>query len=57
MFENSEVTREICLIRDAGETIDIDKVEDALYFAEWLRPAGTPPTPASCWTGSPCGGT
>ncbi|GGS93310.1 ABC transporter [Planobispora rosea] len=38
VFENAAITREICLIRDAGETIDIDKVEDALYFAEWLRP-------------------
>ncbi|MBG0832419.1 ABC transporter ATP-binding protein [Planomonospora sp. ID67723] len=38
VFENPEVTREVCLIGDAGETIDIDKVEDAIYFAEWLRP-------------------
>ncbi|GIH92322.1 ATP-binding cassette domain-containing protein [Planobispora siamensis] len=38
VFENGKVTSEICLIRDAGETIDIDKVDDALYFAEWLRP-------------------
>jgi ABC-2 type transport system ATP-binding protein len=38
VFENAAVTREISLIRDAGEMINIDKVEEALYFAEWLRP-------------------
>ncbi|MFE3452824.1 ATP-binding cassette domain-containing protein [Nonomuraea sp. NPDC059194] len=38
IFENTAITREISLIRDAGETIDLGTVEDALYFAEDLRP-------------------
>jgi ABC-2 type transport system ATP-binding protein len=38
VFENGGVTSRSCLIRDAGETIDLGTVEDALLFAEWLRP-------------------
>jgi ABC-2 type transport system ATP-binding protein len=38
VFENADVTGDICLIRDAGETIGIGTAADALYFAEWLRP-------------------
>ncbi|GAA3014765.1 ABC transporter ATP-binding protein [Streptosporangium longisporum] len=38
VFENADVTRDICLIRDAGETVDIGTAADALDFAEWLRP-------------------
>ncbi|GAA3805368.1 ABC transporter ATP-binding protein [Sphaerisporangium flaviroseum] len=38
VFENAGLTRRVSLIRDVGETIDIGTVEDALYFAEWLRP-------------------
>ncbi|GLW05950.1 ABC transporter [Microtetraspora sp. NBRC 13810] len=38
VFENSKVTPDICLIRDTGETVDIGTANDALYFAEWLRP-------------------
>lgn len=38
IFENSHTTREISLIRDAGETVNLGTVEDALYFAEDLRP-------------------
>ncbi|MER5644297.1 ABC transporter ATP-binding protein [Streptosporangium sp. NPDC002524] len=38
VFENSDVTRDICLIRDAGETVDIGTAADALDFAESLRP-------------------
>ncbi|HEX8005201.1 MAG TPA: ABC transporter ATP-binding protein [Trebonia sp.] len=38
VFENAAVTRRISLIRDAGETVDLGTVEDALFFAEWLRP-------------------
>ncbi|MGV9303280.1 ABC transporter ATP-binding protein [Nonomuraea sp. NPDC003727] len=38
IFENTAITRDISLIRDAGETIDLGTVEDALYFAEHLRP-------------------
>ncbi|RJL27098.1 ATP-binding cassette domain-containing protein [Bailinhaonella thermotolerans] len=38
VFENGALTREISLIRDAGETIDIGTVGDVFYFAEWLRP-------------------
>ncbi|GAA3441702.1 ATP-binding cassette domain-containing protein [Planomonospora venezuelensis] len=38
VFENGAVTGDVCLVRDAGETIGIGTVEDALYFAEWLRP-------------------
>ncbi len=38
VFENGAVTRDISLIRDTGETVDIGTAEDALYFAEDLRP-------------------
>ncbi|MBB2914522.1 ABC-2 type transport system ATP-binding protein [Streptosporangium becharense] len=38
VFENGRLTSRISLIRDAGETVDIGTAEDALYFAEWLRP-------------------
>lgn len=38
VFENGAVTRDVSLIRDAGETVDLGTAEDALYFAEWLRP-------------------
>jgi ABC-2 type transport system ATP-binding protein len=38
VFENAKVTRQISLIRDTGEAVDIGTVQDALYFAEWLRP-------------------
>jgi ABC-2 type transport system ATP-binding protein len=38
VFENGSLTGQISLIRDAGETVDIGTAEDALYFAEWLRP-------------------
>ncbi|MEU4832798.1 ABC transporter ATP-binding protein [Streptosporangium sp. NPDC023615] len=38
VFENAAVTRDVCLIRDAGETVDIGTAADALDFAEWLRP-------------------
>ncbi|GAA3474679.1 ABC transporter ATP-binding protein [Nonomuraea roseola] len=38
IFENWLTTREISLIRDAGETVNLGTVEDALYFAEDLRP-------------------
>ncbi|MGC5011835.1 ATP-binding cassette domain-containing protein [Streptosporangium sp. DT93] len=38
VFENADVTRDICLIRDAGETVDIGTAADALDFAQWLRP-------------------
>jgi ABC-2 type transport system ATP-binding protein len=39
VFENARVTREIALVREAGDTVeDGDKVEDALCYAEWLRP-------------------
>ncbi|MEV4164482.1 ABC transporter ATP-binding protein [Nonomuraea dietziae] len=38
IFENGLTTREISLIRDAGETVNLGTVEDALYFAEDLRP-------------------
>ncbi|GAA0967003.1 ABC transporter ATP-binding protein [Acrocarpospora macrocephala] len=37
VFEHAPVTSRISLIRDAGETTDIGTVEDALFFAEWLR--------------------
>jgi ABC-2 type transport system ATP-binding protein len=38
VFENVGLTSRISLIRDTGETVDIGSAEDALYFAEWLRP-------------------
>jgi len=38
VFENSAVTRNIIMIRDGGETVKIGTAEDAVYFAEWLRP-------------------
>ncbi|GII80051.1 ABC transporter [Sphaerisporangium rufum] len=38
VFENRRVTRRISLITHTGETTDIGTAEDALYFAEWLRP-------------------
>ncbi|GAA2783405.1 ABC transporter ATP-binding protein [Nonomuraea dietziae] len=38
IFENWLTTREISLIRDAGETVNLGTVEDALYFAEDVRP-------------------
>jgi ABC-2 type transport system ATP-binding protein len=38
VFENASLTRQISLIRDTGETVDLGTAEDALYFAEWLRP-------------------
>ncbi|MFC6014644.1 ATP-binding cassette domain-containing protein [Plantactinospora solaniradicis] len=38
VFENGEVTRNIIMIRDGGETVKIGTAEDAVYFAEWLRP-------------------
>ncbi|MEU6739164.1 ABC transporter ATP-binding protein [Streptosporangium sandarakinum] len=39
VFENADLTRRIGLVRDEGEAITIGTVEDALYFAEWLRPS------------------
>ncbi|MFF0244800.1 ATP-binding cassette domain-containing protein [Streptosporangium sandarakinum] len=39
VFENPDLTRRIGLVRDEGEAITIGTVEDALYFAEWLRPS------------------
>ncbi|MBG0815941.1 ATP-binding cassette domain-containing protein [Planomonospora sp. ID82291] len=38
VFENGSVTSRISLIRDTGETVDIGTAEDAIFFAEWLRP-------------------
>ncbi|GAA3125013.1 ABC transporter ATP-binding protein [Planomonospora alba] len=38
VFENAAVTSRISLIRDNGETVDIGTAEDAIFFAEWLRP-------------------
>ncbi|WP_214103739.1 ATP-binding cassette domain-containing protein [Acrocarpospora catenulata] len=38
VFENTAVTSRISLIRDEGETVDLGTVDDALFFAEWLRP-------------------
>ncbi|GAB2485170.1 MULTISPECIES: ATP-binding cassette domain-containing protein [Streptosporangium] len=38
VFENADLTRRIGLVRDEGEAITIGTVEDALYFAEGLRP-------------------
>ncbi|GLX01991.1 ABC transporter ATP-binding protein [Microtetraspora sp. NBRC 16547] len=38
VFENAALTPRISLVRDTGEAITIGTVEDALYFAEWLRP-------------------
>ncbi|MBF9133721.1 ABC transporter ATP-binding protein [Plantactinospora sp. S1510] len=38
VFENADVTRDIIMIRDGGETVKIGTAEDAVYFAEWLRP-------------------
>lgn len=38
VFENAAATREVSLVRDAGETTRIGTAEDAIYFAEWLRP-------------------
>ncbi|MFC4585812.1 ABC transporter ATP-binding protein [Sphaerisporangium corydalis] len=38
VFENEGLTSRVSLIRDAGETTDLGTAEDALYFAEWLRP-------------------
>jgi ABC-2 type transport system ATP-binding protein len=38
VFENSGVVSRSCLIRDAGEAVDIGTVRDAITFAEWLRP-------------------
>ncbi|GAA0404650.1 ABC transporter [Acrocarpospora corrugata] len=37
VFENAAVTSRISLIRDVGETTDLGTVDDALFFAEWLR--------------------
>ncbi|PZG26938.1 ABC transporter [Spongiactinospora gelatinilytica] len=37
VFENAAVTRQTCLIREAGEASAIGTVNDALYFAEALR--------------------
>jgi ABC-2 type transport system ATP-binding protein len=43
VFENPRMTREITLIREAGDTVeDGDKVVDALCYAEWLRPHWDP---------------
>ncbi|GAA5059008.1 ABC-2 type transport system ATP-binding protein [Thermocatellispora tengchongensis] len=39
VFENGEAVRDIALIRDTGEAVTIGTAEDALYFAEWLRPS------------------
>jgi ABC-2 type transport system ATP-binding protein len=39
VFENSRITSQICLIREAGDTVDkSDPVEDALKLAEHMRP-------------------
>jgi ABC-2 type transport system ATP-binding protein len=38
VFENADVTRDIIMIRDGGETVKLGTAEDAVYFAEWLRP-------------------
>lgn len=38
VFENARLTPEISLIRDAGETVNLGTAQDAVYFAEWLRP-------------------
>ena len=39
VFENPEVTRRVCLIRETGDTGDRDdRVTDALYTASHLRP-------------------
>ncbi|MEV5411944.1 ABC transporter ATP-binding protein [Thermopolyspora sp. NPDC052614] len=37
VFENGAITRDIALIRDTGEAVDIGTAEDALYFAKGLR--------------------
>ncbi len=38
VFENPEVTRNVCLIREAGDTVDkSEKVSEALRFAEMMR--------------------
>ena len=40
VFENPEITHQVCLVRSTGDTVeDDDKVEEALRFAERLRPA------------------
>ncbi|MFF0310143.1 ATP-binding cassette domain-containing protein [Streptosporangium sp. NPDC004379] len=38
VFENAGLTRGIALVREEGEAITIGTAEDALYFAEGLRP-------------------
>lgn len=38
VFENGDVTRRISLTRDMGEAIDLGTVEEAVSYAEWLRP-------------------
>jgi ABC-2 type transport system ATP-binding protein len=39
VFENPLITRQVCLIRETGDTGDTgDRVRDALYTAEHLRP-------------------
>lgn len=38
VFENAELTRQISLTRDAGESVRIGTAADAFYFAEWMRP-------------------
>lgn len=39
VFENARITRQICLIREAGDTVEnSDSVEAALSFAKALRP-------------------
>ncbi|GAA2895579.1 ABC transporter ATP-binding protein [Streptosporangium fragile] len=38
VFENGAVTSRISLIRESGEAVDIGTAEEALSYAEWLRP-------------------
>lgn len=38
VFENPAITRDVIMIRDSGETVNIGTGEDAIYFAEALRP-------------------
>ncbi|WP_283135791.1 ATP-binding cassette domain-containing protein [Rhizohabitans arisaemae] len=38
VFENARLTERISLIRDGGATVELGSAQEAVGFAEWLRP-------------------